>query len=159
MTAPIDPARATVSRLGDGSVQFADPDSPWLVRIWPDLDGGRRIGALRVDVRDPAAPVTVGRLASLPLAHLLHVATVGQIESGSPDETFYRMLARPKPRGQRSWDPDHYDRVLQVRDWAIRTKRPGGGSQAVADMWHVARDPTAHRWLREARRRATRPTA
>lgn len=150
MSAPIDPSRASVSMMGDGSVQFSDPAGPWVVRLWvdPSETGQARIGALRIDVADPAHPVTAGRLAALPVRHLLHVAVAHLAASHAPNEVFYRMLAI-RPRGQRGWGDDHYRRVRQVADWARETGRPGGVAHAVADMWTVS-VRTAYRWLAEA---------
>lgn len=143
-----------VHLVDDGSVQFADPDAAWLARVWVDEVGGRaRIGALKIDVRDPRAPVTAGRLAALPLAHLLHVASVHLAAAQTPNEAYYRMLATPKPAGQRHWDDGHWGRVLTVHEWAKAAGRPGGPRRCVAEFWNVALDPTVNRWLAEARRR------
>lgn len=158
---PLDVDRARISRTRDQSVLFDDPDSPWLVRVWVGTTRRRRyrsyISRLRIDVRPGGPPVTAARLASLPTGQLLHVAAA-QLASAVPDshpnEAWYRMLAAPKPRGSRSWPTDHWDRVLQVHRWAEDTNRPGGGAQAVADLWSIAVNPTAYRWLATARRRA-----
>lgn len=148
----IDVDAAQVSHASDGSVVVDDPGSPWLVRLWVRVVEGRaRIVRMRVDVRDRTVGITAARLGRLPTAQLLHVALS---EAAHPNETFYRMLAVPKPAGQRSWDDGHWARVLQVYQWALATNRPGGGVRAVADMWGVSVNPTARRWLAEARRRA-----
>ncbi len=148
MSAPIDPSRAAVSVLGDGSVQFSDPAGPWAVRLWVAHGAGpARIDALRIDLQDPAHPVTPGRLAALPLRHLLHVAAAHLAAIHAPNEVFYRMLA-VRPRGQRGWGDDHYRRVRQVAAWAAATGREGGVARAVADMWSVS-VRTAYRWLAE----------
>lgn len=145
----------------DRSVLFDDPSSPWTLRVWVGRAGRRRyITRLRVDVRSGDAPITAARLARLPTAQLLHVASA-QLAStkpdGHPNEAWYRMLATPKPRGSRSWPAEHWDRVLEVHRWAEETSRPGGGAQAVAHLWGVAVNPTAYRWLAEARRRRGDP--
>jgi len=95
-------------------------------------------------------------MARLPTAQLLHVAAAqlaAVARDAHPNEAWYRMLATPKPRGSRSWGDDHWDRVLIVHQWASDTGRRGGGAQAVADLWGVSVNPTAYRWLAEARAR------
>lgn len=160
---PVDVDAARVARGRDQSVLFDDPASPWLVRVWMRTDGATRrrpghrsISRLRIDVRPGGAPVSAMRLARLPIAQMLYVAAAqlaGAAPDAHPNEAWYRMLATPKTRGQRDWDDAHWDRVLTVYQWAVDTGRPGGGVQAVADLWGVARNPTAYRWLAEARRR------
>lgn len=149
-TAPIlsvDTAR--VSQQGN-VVTFADPAAPWAVqlRIRPDT---REVDRLRIDARPGRAPITLARLARLPLTAMLHLAAA---TTAHPNEAFYRMLARPKPAGQVHWGPEHWEQVLQVFDWAEQTHRPGGGRRAVADLWGVAVDPTVRRWLLVARQLA-----
>lgn len=159
---PLDVDQARISRNRDQSVLFDDPASPWLVRVWVGTTRRRQyrryISRLRIDVRPGGPPVTAARLASLPTGQLLHVAAAqlaAALPDGHPNEAWYRMLATPKPRGSRSWPDDHWDRVLQVYRWAEDTGRPGGGAQAVADLWAVSVNPTAYRWLSAARRRAS----
>lgn len=153
MTPPIEPARVTSYRTGDGLVTFASPADPWTVGLGIEFDGGRaRIGTLRIEVRDPGATVTPRRLAALPLRHLLHVAAVEQTPGSYPNEAYMRMLARPKPGGG-WWDDGHWARVLAVHAWGREVGWPGGPSQAVADLWGVAADSTVKRWLAKARRR------
>lgn len=149
-----------MSRGGDRSVLFDDPAAPWLVRVWVGTTRHRRyrryITRLRIDVRPGGPPITAARLASLPTGQLLHVAAAqlaAAVPDSHPNEAWYRMLASPKPRGSRSWPDDHWDRVAQVFQWADDTGRPGGGAQAVADLWGVSVNPTAYRWLAEVRRR------
>lgn len=150
-TRVVDIERARVGRGPDGAVTIDDPGSPWLVRLSVLTVNHRPvIRALRIELRHPdSEPIRASRLAQLPLAAMLSAA----LASEHPNEAYYRLLARPKPPRQRSWPDDHYDRVLVVHDWAHATGRPGGGAGAVADMWGVARNPTANRWLAEARRR------
>jgi len=153
---PLDIDQARISPAGGGSVLFDDPASPWLVRVWVGVDrrGRRYITRLRVDARPAASPISAARLARLPTTQLLHVAAA-QLAAAAPDthpnEAWYRMLATPKPRGSRSWPPEHWDRVLIVHQWAVTTARPGGGAQAVADLWGVSINPTVYRWLAQAR--------
>lgn len=150
----MDVGRARINHTGDGAVVFDDPTAPWVVRVWPRTGPrGRYVARLRVDVRDPAVGVTPGRLARLPVSQMLHLAAATAPGPAHPNEMYYRMLAQPKTG--RSWDDGHWERVLEVFDWAVETGRPGGGPAAVADLWGVALDPTVWRWLTKARRRQT----
>lgn len=150
----LDVDRAVVTRGTDGSVAFDDPDAPWLARVWVDPTLGR-VQRLQVELRPgcrgPA--LTATRLARLPVGHLSQVAMAEALGDAHPNETYYRMLARPKPPGTQHWGPEHWPVVLAVYAWAEATRRPGGGARAVADLWGVSQNPTAYRWLREARRR------
>ncbi len=152
----LDIDHARIARAGDGAVLFDDPGSPWVVRVWiRPLAGGRPgIARLRVDTRDPRLPINASRLARLPTRQILHIAAATATAEPHPNEIYYRMLARPKPAGQRGWPDTHWPTVLTVHDWAVETRRRGGGAKAVADMWGVSTNPTAYRWLDEARRRA-----
>jgi hypothetical protein len=147
---------AAVSSTLGGPVEFDDPACPWLVRVWTASDGRRSyISRLEVATRAtlPTVEVTAARLARLPTAQLLHVAGA----HAHPGEVYWRMLATPKPAGQRSWDAGHWQRVADVAAWATETGRAGGARQAVADLWGVRPDPTAKRWLRAARAAARVP--
>jgi hypothetical protein len=150
----MDVGRARIARSGDGSVVFDDPDSALVVRVWPRTGPrGPYVARLRVDARDPAVAITATRLRALPVAQMLHLAAGERAgDLSHANETLYRMLAAPKRPGQRSWGPDHYERVLTVYEWAVQTGRPGGGAQAVAELWGVAVNPTVYRWLARARR-------
>lgn len=150
----LDVDRAQVSRASDGTVVIDDPGSPWVVHVAVvETDGRACISHLRVDSRDGQGMcVTAARLERLPTAQILQVAAAEILGHGHTDEAYYRMLARPRTRGSRSWDRDHFRRVLAVHDWAVRTGRPGGGPRAVAELWGVAQSPTVWRWLAEARR-------
>lgn len=158
---PLDVDAARVARGRDQSVLFDDPASPWLVRVWMRTDGRPRrprryISRIRIDVRPGGVPISAPRLARLPTAQMLYVAAAqlaGEAPDAHPNEAWYRMLASPKAAGQREWDDGHWGRVLTVYQWAVDTGRPGGGVRAIADLWGVARNPTAYRWLAEARRR------
>lgn len=150
----LDVGRARINHTADGAVVFDDPTAPWVVRVWRRTGPrGRYVGRLRVDVRDPEVGVTSARLARLPVAQLLHLSAATAAPVAHPNEPYYWMLARPKQPGQRRWDDGHWERVLEVFDWARGTGRPGGGAVAVAEMWGVAVRPTVSRWLAEARRR------
>lgn len=155
-TGPLVEGVGVATRLADGTVAFVG--GPWTVRVRLGDDCGRPyIRRLTVDVRNPRPRVTAARLARLPLAHLLHAAAaqVAEAEGTYPNEALYRLLAVPKPAGQRAWDDGHYRRVAQVAAWAREVRRPGGPTKAVADLWGVVANPTAYRWLAEARRRAS----
>lgn len=148
-------SRAQVSLGAGGCVTFDDPTSSWVVKMWVGDAGGRPyIRRVRVDNRGgPAAGITASGLGRMPVAQMLQVASATSVADSHPNEVYYRMLATPRPVGQRSWDDEHWDRVLTVFEWARSSRRPGGGQQAVADMWRVTVNPTALRWLAEARRR------
>jgi hypothetical protein len=147
----LDVDRAQVSQDPDGSITVDDPHAPWIVRVWVvDIDGRACIDRMQVEAREPGMCITAARLGRLPTAQILQVAAAEMFGQGG--EIYYRMLARPRSRGSRSWDRDHYVRVLAVHDWAMRTRRPGGGAQAVADLWGIAKNPTAWRWLAAARK-------
>ena len=154
MTGPLlDVSRARISPVR-GGVLVDDPASPWLVRIWVTTpDTGRPVvRRLQVDARDQVVGITAKRLAHLPMAQLCQVAVAAAGRATAhPDEIYYRMLARPMPPD--GWGDDHWRAVLTVHAWAEATGRPGGGAQAVADLWGVTVRPTVGRWLAEARRR------
>lgn len=156
MTAPgplVDVDRAQVTRRGDGTVVVDDPQAPISVAVAVDTSGGRaRLVRLTVEVRQAAVRLSASGLARLPVAQLVHLAAAA-CGSGLADEPYYRQLARPKPVGHTSWDEGHWQRVMAVWEWAERVGRRGGGAQAVADFWDVARDPTVYRWLSTARAR------
>jgi hypothetical protein len=148
----LDVDRARVTHTSDGAVVF-DDGGPWVVRVWHRIGPrGRYVARLRVDVRDPGIGVTATRLARLPTSQMLALAlSTVPGRSAHPNESYYSMLALPKTG--RHWDDGHWERVLEVFEWAVATRRPGGGAMAVAEKWGVAVNPTVHRWLAEARRR------
>lgn len=149
----VDVDRAQITRSSDGTVIVDDPESPITVALAVDTTSGpARLVRLTVDVGAAAVRLTSAALARLPVTQLVHVAAA-RCGGGYQDETYYRTLARPKPRGQRAWDPGHWQRVMAVHEWAESVNRPGGGAQAVADFWNVSRDPTVYRWLAYARQR------
>lgn len=149
MTTPlVDVGAAQISRDRTGTVTVDDPDSPLLVRVRTDATiEPARIVELTVVARHPSARISSAGLARLPLVQIRHVAVA---TGAHPNDALWHANVTPKPIGARSWDRRHWDEVLDVRDWAVATGRPGGGPQAVADMWHVARNPTAYRWLKRA---------
>ena len=146
-TTLVDVGAAQITRDGTGAVTIDDPDSPILIRVRTDTSSGpARIVELVVIARHPSARITSASLAHLPLAQIRHVA----VTAGHPNDALWQTQASPKPVGARSWGLAHWHEVLDVDEWAVSTGRPGGGPQAVADMWHVARNPTAYRWIKRA---------
>lgn len=140
---------AVVSRTTAG-ITIDDPACPWLIHLTAST-GPTRITSLTVEPKAAATtPVTAGRLAKLPTAQLLHVAALHMCDSTHPGEAYYRSLAAPLPQGQRAWPPSHWGNVATVAAWADDTGRPGGAQRAVADLWAVAYEPTARRWLKNA---------
>lgn len=139
-----------VGRRVDGTVTFDDPSSPWrtTVRLRGD---STHIQRLTITVRPGALPITAARLARLPIQQMRHVAAAAVAPATHPDEVYYRMLAAPRPVGQREWPDEHWLRVGEVFNWAEQTGRPGGGSRAIADLWQVEIDPTVYRWLARVR--------
>jgi hypothetical protein len=147
----LDVDRAQVSRTPDGAVVFDDPEAPWLVHVWVvDVDGQACISRLQLHSRGLC--ITSTRMGRLPTAQLLQVAAAEVLGGAHQGEMYYRLLAAPRPAGVRSWDSGHHQRVLAVHEWAVRTGRPGGGARAIADLWGIALNPTAWRWLAAARR-------
>lgn len=141
----MDVSRAQLSNLGD-EVVLDDPSWPWTVRVRISWAHGRpSLVALNVEAREDQ-PITSTVMAQLPLRQVAHVAASALKGEG---ETQYRMLARPRPRGARSWPEDHFHRVARVAAWARATGRPGGAAGAVAEFWGVHLR-TARRWLSQA---------
>jgi hypothetical protein len=87
--------------------------------------------------------ITSTVLTQVPVRQIASVAASAMKGEG---EAQYRMLARPRPAGSRSWPPDHFSRVARVGAWARSTGRPGGAAGAVAEFWGV-HYRTARRWL------------
>lgn len=153
----VDVDSARMSRASDGAVVFDDPNAPWVVRLWTRSRGRGRpvVSRIAVTARNGGeVGITADRLGRLPISQMLHLAsTEPRAVKQHPNEVYWRMLARPKAYGQRSWTDDHWDTVYDVYQWAVETGRPGGGTQAIADMWGVAKKPTAERWRAIARAR------
>lgn len=143
----MDVSRAQVSATGD-MVQVTDPGWPWAVDIYL-MRGAERpvVRGLFVRGREGAPPITAAVLAQIPVRQLAGVAASALAGDA---EAQYRMLAKPRPAGARSWPEDHYRNVARVAAWARATGRPGGEAAAVAELWNV-HDRTARRWI--ARRR------
>lgn len=154
MTPLVDLDAAQVSRGPDGMVTVDDPGSPLLLSVRVEQRRGRpQIVRLEVEARHPAARITAAALSRLPLAQVLYLAGM----TLHPNEAHYRALAIGKRPGQRGWTDDHWRRVWAVYEWARSTGRPGGGVQAVADLWGVAVSPTAYRWVKKARKVVNAP--
>jgi hypothetical protein len=144
----MDVSRAQLSNLGE-EVELVDPAFPWTVRVRLSKNAERPVViGLSVEARevgDQEGPaITSTALAQIPVRQLASVAASALRGEG---EAQYRMLARPRPQGQRSWPPDHFQRVARVAAWARQTGRPGGAAGAVAEFWGV-HYRTARRWLR-----------
>jgi hypothetical protein len=142
----MDVSRAQLSNLGD-EIVLDDPAWPFTVRVslYPNAERPE-VQSLVVTSRG-GAPITGTVLAQLPVQQIAQVAASALAGEG---EAQYRMLARPRPTGQRSWPADHYERVARVAAWARATGRPGGAAGAVADFWGV-HYRTARRWLAHPR--------
>ncbi len=143
----MDVSRAQLSNHGD-SVVLVDPGFPWVVQARMCLDEGRPVVlSLLVETTSCDQPVTSSVLAQLPVRQIASVAASALLGEG---EAQYRMLARPRPAGQRSWPLEHFQRVIRVAVWARRIGRPGGAGGAVSEFWGVDYR-TARRWLSHAK--------
>lgn len=143
----MDVSKAQVSNMG-GLVQLVDPAFPWTVDVYLNPVGDRpEVRGLvvwaRPDEEKICEPITSAVLAQLPMRQLASVAA--SVILGE-DETLFRMLAKPRPAGQRSWPAAHFERVDRVASWARRTGRPGGAAGAVSEFWGV-HYRTARRWI------------
>lgn len=138
----MDVSRAQLSNLGD-TVVLDDPLFPWRIQVRLSGDSERpAITEMTVRSRDDQ-PITSSVLSQIPVRQLASVAASALAGEG---EAQYRMLARPRPSGARSWPADHFQRVARVGAWARATGRPGGAAGAVAEFWGV-HYRTARRWL------------
>lgn len=141
----LNPAAAQITMDDRGGVTIDDPDSPLLVTL--QLDEHHRISHLSITTRHPTGRITSAGLSRLPLAQMQRLAVA--IHTVTPDTTWWTATASLKPAGSRSWDDDHWGRVLAVAEWAAN--RPGGPARAIADLWGVSLRPTAYRWLARAK--------
>jgi hypothetical protein len=141
----MDVSKAQLTNTGD-MVQLVDPGFPWTVDVYL-ADGTERpeVRGLIVWARGDE-PITSTVLAQIPVRQLASVAASALQGEGDAQ---YRMLARPRPQGSRSWPTEHYRRVATVVAWARRTGRPGGAAGAVSEFWGV-HYRTARRWIAEA---------
>lgn len=146
----VDLSRAQITRRGDGSIVISDPESTLVIAATVDASRTpRRIVELTISARTPEARITAAALSRLPIHQICHIAAIGDM---FPNEVLFRCEVTPRPSGTRKWDDRHWQQVLDVYAWGKRAKRPGGGAQAVADIWGVSRNPTAYRWIARARR-------
>lgn len=130
---------------------MTDPEWPWTLDVYvsqdPSLPGiiGLVIWAREVEENGVVVrpPITSAALADIPVRALSRVAASALAGEG---EAQLRMLALPRPKGLRSWPPDHFQRVGVVASWARRTLRPGGAVSAVSEFWAV-HPRTARRWI------------
>lgn len=142
----MDVSRAQLSNLGD-TVVLDDPSFPWGVQVRLSGESDRpEISELIVRSRT-GEPITSSVLAQIPVRQISSVAASALLGEG---EAQYRMLAKPRPPGARSWPLDHFERVVRVASWARRIGRPGGAGGAVSEFWSVDYR-TARRWLSQAR--------
>lgn len=146
----MDVSKAQLTNTGD-MVQLVDPGFPWTVDVYladsterPEVRG--LVVWARQDEEGHAEPITSTVLAQIPVRQLASVAASALQGEGDAQ---YRMLARPRPQGSRSWPAEHYQRVATVAAWARRTGRPGGAAGAVSEFWGV-HYRTARRWIAEA---------
>lgn len=138
----MDVSRAQLSNLGS-EVELVDPAWPYTVRVELSEEAERpEVVGLYVWARDDQ-PITSTVLAQIPVRQIASVAASALLGEG---EAQYRMLARPRPQGSRSWPGDHFERVGRVAAWARATGRPGGAAGAVAEFWDV-HYRTARRWI------------
>lgn len=138
----MDVSRAQLSNTGN-EVVLSEPSFPWVVRVemWPNSDRPE-VKKITVEAREDL-PVTASTLTAIPLRQIAQVAASALQGEG---EAQYRMLARPRPPGERSWPADHYQRVARVAAWARATGRSGGAAGTVSEFWGV-HYRTARRWL------------
>ncbi len=138
----MDVSRAQLSNAGN-EVVLVDAQFPFSVRVamWPNTDRPE-VSRITVEARSDL-PITSATLTAIPLRQIAQVAASALQGAG---EAQYRMLARPRPQGERSWPEDHYMRVAMVAAWARATGRSGGAAGTVAEFWGV-HYRTARRWL------------
>lgn len=142
----MDVSRAQLSNHGD-EITLDDPDAAFRVRVRLFESAERpMIQRLTVESRGEAV-VTAGTLAQIPVRQIAGVAASAL--NGDGDEALYRMLAQPRPAGERSWPADHYARVWRVASWARRIGRDGGEAGTVSEFWNVC-PRTARRWIAAA---------
>jgi hypothetical protein len=140
----MDVSRAQLSNLGN-EVVLVDPSFPWEVHVRLS-ENAERPEVLDLSViadPDHPQPITSTVLAQIPIRQIASVAASALRGEG---EAQYRMLARPRPQGSRSWPADHFQRVARVAAWARATGRPGGAAGAVSQFWGV-HYRTARRWI------------
>ncbi len=143
--AGMDVSRAQVANIGD-TVVLEDPSFPWRVQVRLSGESDRPVVTEFIVRSRNGEPITSAVLAQLPVRQIASVAASAMAGEG---EALYRMLARPRPHGVRSWPPDHFRRVASVAAWARQVGRPGGAAGAVSEFWGV-HYRTARRWISQA---------
>ena len=138
----MDVSKAQLSNAGN-AVILVDPAWPYTitVQMFPNSDRPE-VSEIIIKAREEQ-PITASVLTQIPVRQIGQVAASALMGEG---EAQYRMLARPRPQGVRSWPDDHYQRVARVASWARATGRLGGAAGAVAEFWGV-HHRTARRWL------------
>lgn len=148
-------ADGMISADGRGALTLDDPASPVVVTVATaaPIPGRhkRRVTSVTVITGDPAASITAGMLARLPIADLARLAAPHH----HPGDKHWRTIV--DGRAGRRWSGRHWRLVADVYRWAEQTSRPGGGKTAIAEFWQVAPRPTVYRWLAECRRRGLLP--
>ena len=144
----MDVSRAQLMNLRD-KVVLEDPAFPYAVhvRLSANSDQPEVIEICVCSRLDDPQPITSSVLAQIPVRQIAGVAASALLGEA---EAQYRMLAKPRPSGARSWPLDHFERVARVAAWARRIGRPGGAGGAVSEFWSVDYR-TARRWLSQAR--------
>lgn len=139
----MDVSRAQMSNVGDGIV-LEDPGFPYRVLVALNGDAERpTVTGLIVESCDGSA-ITSTVLGRIPVRQIAGIAASAL--HGGGDEARFRMLAKPRPLGARSWPPEHFERVARVASWARRIGREGGETAAVSQFWSVC-PRTARRWI------------
>jgi hypothetical protein len=148
----VDVSCAQLSNLGD-RVELVDPGFPWTVSVsLAEGDDRPAVTTVTVVSRDDT-PITSMVLAQIPIRQIASVAASALRGEG---EAQYRMLARPRLPGKRSWPAGHYKRVARVAAWAKTTGRPGGVAETIAEFWGV-HHRTARRWLERLAQASAQP--
>lgn len=138
-------SEAQLANIGD-TVVLDDPSFPYRVQVRLHENTDRpAVTEFVVRSRD-GDPITSATLAQIPVRQ---IASVAASAMAGEAEAQYRMLARPRPYGVRSWPEDHYERVARVVMWARRIGRPGGAAGVVSEFWDV-HQRTARRWIARA---------
>lgn len=141
----IDMSRATVSRDGKGAIMISQVDAPIAVVV--RVESGE-ITSMTIVPRG-GHQLTATGLGRIPLGAIRRLVRM----SRHPNDLIWQHSVTQRECGERSWPEDHWLEVHEVYLWARRTKRPGGATGAIADLWGVSRYPTAKRWINETLRR------
>lgn len=136
---------AQLANIGD-TVVLDDPSFPYRVQVRLSGDADRPAVTELIVRSRSGDPITSAVLAQLPVRQIAGVAASAMAGEA---EAQYRMLARPRPQGVRSWPDDHFYRVARVASWARQIGRAGGAAGAVSEFWNV-HHRTARRWISQA---------